>query len=286
MLHPVRRKAAADIILTKQPDYSTLGELVQHWSYAEAPKSRWTASATCGSEAARGAARGGYRPSTTRANIPRASASTCCSTPARSRRWTPFVQHRATDFGLDANRPLGDAVVTGYGRVNGRLVFAYSQDFTVLGGSLSEVVAQKICKAMDKALSTGSPVVGLIDSGGARIQEGVNSLAGYGDIFLRQHARLRRGAAGLRHTRPGGRRRDVLARADRLRVHGLRRGADVHHRAGRDQGGHGRGGLARGSGRRGQPRQPERCIALRAGGRGRVHRPDTPPAGLPAAEQR
>ena len=97
----------------------------------------------------------------------------------------PFVQHRASDFGLDGNRPLGDAVVTGYGRVNGRLVFAYSQDFTVLGGSLSEVVAQKICKAMDMALSTGSPVVGLIDSGGARIQEGVDSLAGYGEIFLR-----------------------------------------------------------------------------------------------------
>ena len=97
----------------------------------------------------------------------------------------PFAQHRATDFGLDANRPLGDAVVTGYGRVNGRTVFAYSQDFTVLGGSLSEVVAEKICKAMDMALSTGAPVVGLIDSGGARIQEGVSSLAGYGDIFLR-----------------------------------------------------------------------------------------------------
>lgn len=80
---------------------------------------------------------------------------------------------------------LGDAVVTGYGKVNGRLVFIYSQDFTVYGGSLSEVVAEKICKVMDHALSSGAPMVGLIDSGGARIQEGVASLAGYSDIFLR-----------------------------------------------------------------------------------------------------
>ena len=97
----------------------------------------------------------------------------------------PFVTHRATDFGLADKRYLGDAVVTGYGKVHGRLTFLYSQDFTVLGGSLSEVVAQKICKVMDLALGSGAPVVGLIDSGGARIQEGVDSLAGYGDIFLR-----------------------------------------------------------------------------------------------------
>jgi acetyl-CoA carboxylase carboxyltransferase component len=96
-----------------------------------------------------------------------------------------FVTHRSTDFGLADKRYLGDAVVTGYGKVDGRLVFLYSQDFTVLGGSLSEVVAEKICKVMDLAMNSGAPVVGLIDSGGARIQEGVNSLAGYGEIFLR-----------------------------------------------------------------------------------------------------
>ena len=96
-----------------------------------------------------------------------------------------FVVHRATDFGLDRQRFLGDAVVTGYGKVDGRQVFVYSQDFTVLGGSLSEAVAQKICKIMDLAVSVGAPVVGLIDSGGARIQEGVDSLAGYSDIFHR-----------------------------------------------------------------------------------------------------
>ena len=97
----------------------------------------------------------------------------------------PFALHRATEFGLADQRTLGDAVVTGYGKVNGRLTFVYSQDFTVLGGSLSEVVGKKICKAMDLAANSGAPMVGLIDSGGARIQEGVLSLAGYADIFLR-----------------------------------------------------------------------------------------------------
>ncbi len=96
-----------------------------------------------------------------------------------------LVTHRSTDFGLDQQRYPGDAVVTGYGRIDGRLVFVFSQDFTVVGGSLSEVVSQKICKIMDMAGKTGAPVVGLNDSGGARIQEGVTSLAGYGDIFLR-----------------------------------------------------------------------------------------------------
>ena len=96
-----------------------------------------------------------------------------------------FVTHRSTDFGLDRQRFLGDAVVTGYGKVDGRQVFVYSQDFTVLGGSLSEAVAQKVCKVMDLAMSVGAPMVGLIDSGGARIQEGVDSLAGYSDIFHR-----------------------------------------------------------------------------------------------------
>ena len=96
-----------------------------------------------------------------------------------------FVQHRATDFGLGDQKYLGDAVVTGYGKVNGRLTFVFSQDFTVFGGSLSEAVGQKICKVMDLAANSGAPMIGLIDSGGARIQEGILSLAGYADIFLR-----------------------------------------------------------------------------------------------------
>ena len=96
-----------------------------------------------------------------------------------------FVTHRTTDFGLADRKILGDAVVTGCGRVEGRQVFAYAQDFTVFGGSLSQVVGEKICKVMDLAGKTGCPVVGLNDSGGARIQEGVVSLGAYGDIFLR-----------------------------------------------------------------------------------------------------
>ncbi|TVP50351.1 MAG: acyl-CoA carboxylase subunit beta [Mongoliibacter sp.] len=96
-----------------------------------------------------------------------------------------FVMHRAKDFGLDKEHYLGDGVVTGYGEINGRLVYVYSQDFTVFGGSLSETHAEKICKIMDMAMKNGAPVIGLNDSGGARIQEGVVSLGGYADIFYR-----------------------------------------------------------------------------------------------------
>src|SRR5947209_8328517 len=96
-----------------------------------------------------------------------------------------FATHRATDFGLDQQRIYGDGVVTGYGRIDGRLVYVFSQDFTVFGGSLSEAHAEKICKIMDLAVRNGAPVVGLNDSGGARIQEGVVSLGAYADIFLR-----------------------------------------------------------------------------------------------------
>lgn len=96
-----------------------------------------------------------------------------------------FVMHRSKDFGLDKEYYLGDGVITGYGEVNGRLVYVYSQDFTVFGGSLSETHAEKICKIMDLAMKNGAPVIGLNDSGGARIQEGVVSLGGYADIFYR-----------------------------------------------------------------------------------------------------
>ncbi|MBA3875714.1 MAG: methylmalonyl-CoA carboxyltransferase [Anaerolinea sp.] len=96
-----------------------------------------------------------------------------------------FVTHRSTDFGLAEQQFLGDGVVTGHGRIDGRLVFVFSQDFTVFGGSLSEAYAEKICKVMDLAMKVGAPIIGLNDSGGARIQEGVASLGGYADIFLR-----------------------------------------------------------------------------------------------------
>ncbi len=97
----------------------------------------------------------------------------------------PFVQHRCTDFGLEKQKVLGDAVVTGYGKINGRTTFVFSQDFTVFGGSLSLVASEKICKTMDLAAKNGAPVIGLLDSGGARIQEGVDSLIAYGEIFKR-----------------------------------------------------------------------------------------------------
>ncbi len=94
-----------------------------------------------------------------------------------------FVSHRTVDFGLDKQSYLSDGVVTGYGTIDGRLVYIFSQDFTVFGGSLSEMYAQKICKVMDKAMKVGAPIIGINDSGGARIQEGVKSLGGYADIF-------------------------------------------------------------------------------------------------------
>src|SRR5690242_13719411 len=105
--------------------------------------------------------------------------------PGSFEEWDMFVEHRSTEFGMAEQRVPGDGVVTGYGTVNGRLVFVFSQDFTVFGGSLSEAHAEKICKVMDQAMKVGAPVIGLNDSGGARIQEGVASLAGYADVFQR-----------------------------------------------------------------------------------------------------
>jgi propionyl-CoA carboxylase carboxyltransferase subunit len=96
-----------------------------------------------------------------------------------------FVTHRCTNFGMEKERFLGDGVVTGYGTIEGRLVYVFAQDFTVFGGSLSESFAMKICKIMDQAMKMGAPVIGVNDSGGARIQEGVNALAGYAEIFQR-----------------------------------------------------------------------------------------------------
>ena len=99
--------------------------------------------------------------------------------------WDMFVEHRSHDFGMERETVPGDGVVTGYGMINGRLVFVFSQDFTVFGGSLSEAHAEKICKVMDQAMKVGAPVIGLNDSGGARIQDGVASLGGYAEVFQR-----------------------------------------------------------------------------------------------------
>src|SRR5437660_2388810 len=105
--------------------------------------------------------------------------------PGSFEEWDMFVEHRSNDFGRADNKVPGDGVVTGYGMINGRLVFVFSQDFTVFGGALSEAHAEKICKVMDQAMKVGAPVIGLNDSGGARIQEGVASLGGYAEVFQR-----------------------------------------------------------------------------------------------------
>jgi propionyl-CoA carboxylase beta chain len=96
-----------------------------------------------------------------------------------------FVTHRSTEFGMEKQKIAGDGVVIGWGTINGRMIYVFAQDFTVLGGSLSETHARKICKIMDMAVKSGAPVIGLNDSGGARIQEGVDSLAGYAEVFRR-----------------------------------------------------------------------------------------------------
>jgi len=105
--------------------------------------------------------------------------------PGSFEEWDMFVEHDCTDFGMDGQKVPGDGVVTGYGTIDGRLTFVFSQDFTVFGGSLSAMHARKICKIMDQAMKVGAPVIGLNDSGGARIQEGVDSLAGYAEVFNR-----------------------------------------------------------------------------------------------------
>ena len=179
-----------------------------------------------------------------------------------------FVTHRAAGFGPDEQRVLGDGVVTGHGTIDGRLVFVYSQDFTVFGGSLSEAYAEKICKIMDLAMKVGAPIVGLNDSGGARIQEGVASLGGYAEIFLRNVL-----ASGVVPQisvilGPCAGRSGLLAGDHRLHRDG--RGHELHvrdraqRRPGRDARGR-RRGRAR---RRGRPHRAQRRRASRGRRRG------------------
>ena len=196
-----------------------------------------------------------------------------------------FVRHREANFGMLDRRPPGDAVVTGYGQIFGRRVFLFSQDFTVFGGSLSEAVAEKMCKVLDLAGKFGCPVIGINDSGGARIQEGVVSLAGYAEIFWRNvqlsgvvpQISLVLGA--LR-----GRRR-LLAGDDGLRADGRGIVVHVHHRPRRREDGHRRGGDVRGARRRADARDEVGCRAPDGAGRGGRARGRALPAQLPAAEQ-
>ena len=136
---------------------------------------------------------------------------------------------------LAADKYLGDGVVTGYGQIDGRTVYVYAQDFTIYGGTLSEMQSRKICRVMDLAVRNGAPIIGLIDSGGARIQEGVRSLGGYAEIFRRNCPVFGRHPADQRHARPVRGRRGLFARAHRPDHHGREAVVHVHHRAGSDQ---------------------------------------------------
>ena len=196
-----------------------------------------------------------------------------------------YVRHRESNFGMLERRPYGDAVVTGYGTIFGRKVFVFSQDFTVFGGSLSEVFAEKICKVMDLALKFGCPVIGINDSGGARIQEGVVSLAGYAEIFWRnvqcsgvipQISLVMGPVCG---------RRRLFARDHRLRLHGRGDVVHVHHRSRRREDGDRRGGQLRGARRRIDARDEVGCRALHRSRREGVPRGRALPALVPAAEQ-
>ena len=146
-----------------------------------------------------------------------------------------YARHRSNNFGQDKNRPYGDGVVTGYGMVDGRQVAVFAQDFTVFGGSLGEVFGEKIVKVMDFAMKIGCPVIGLNDSGGARIQEGVVSLGLYGEIFFRNVRASGRHPADLARHGPLRRRRRLLPRHHRLHRHGRPDLAHVHHRPRRHQ---------------------------------------------------
>ena len=167
--------------------------------------------------------------------------------------WDMFKGHRCYDFGMDGQSVPGDGVVTGFGTINGRMVFVFSQDFTVFGGSLSEAHAEKICKIMDHAMKVGAPVIGLNDSGGARIQEGVASLGGYADVFQRNVL-----ASGVIPQislimGPCAGRCCLFAGDDRLHLHGEGLLLHVRDRSRGGEDGHARGGDRRGAGRRDHP---------------------------------
>ena len=196
-----------------------------------------------------------------------------------------FVRHRTYDFEMQKKRPWGDAVVTGHGTIDGRTVFVFSQDFTVFGGSLGEVMAEKMCKVMDLAAQVGAPVIGINDSGGARIQEGVVSLGAYGDVFVRNVKCSGRDPADQPDHGPLRRRRRLLAGDDRLHLHGQRDLAHVHHRPGSDQDGDRRGSRVRGARRGDEPQLEVGRRPLRLRGRGELPRGRPLPAQLPALEQ-
>ena len=189
-----------------------------------------------------------------------------------------FVTHRCVNFGMEQVEIPADGVVTGFGRVNGRPVFAFAQDFTSRAGSLGEMHSKKICKVMDLALKAGVPFVGFNDSGGARIQEGVDSLSRLRADFLPQRHRQRGDPPDLRHHGPHRRGRGLLPGHDGLHLHGEEHLLHVHHRARRHQERHRGGDQLRGLGRRHGPQHEVRGGPLRLRVRRRRHRPDQAPA--------
>ena len=193
-----------------------------------------------------------------------------------------LARHRAHGMGLEDNRPYTDGVVTGFGTIDGRRVCLFSQDFTVFGGALGEVFAEKIHKVMDLAASTGVPMIGLNDGAGARIQEGVVSLHSYGGIFHRNVDGVRGDPPDQRDPRAVRRRCRLLARHDRLHLHGAGHLAHVHHRPRRGEDGDRRGRHARRARRRDEPRHQVRRRHLRRARREGLPRRGAPPAVVPA----
>ena len=169
-----------------------------------------------------------------------------------------FVTHRCVNFGMEKIEIPADGVITGFGKVNGRPVFAFSQDFTARAGSLGEMHAKKICKVMDLALKAGVPLVGFNDSGGARIQEGVDSLSRLRPDLLSERHRFRGHSADFGDHGPHRRGRGLFAGHDGLHLHGEEHLLHVHHRPGRDQERHRRGDQLRGFGRGPGPQRQER----------------------------
>ena len=147
-----------------------------------------------------------------------------------------FVQHRCTNFGMDKKHYLGDGVVTGYGTIEGRLVYVFAQDFTVSAGSLSETMSLKICKVMDMAMKMGAPCIGLNDSGGARIQEGVGSISGYASIFYQNTIGIRCYPSDFSNSWSVCRRCLLFSGIDRLYLHGKGKESHVYHWSGCSKG--------------------------------------------------
>ena len=152
-----------------------------------------------------------------------------------------FVQHRCGYFDMPTTDIPADGVISGFGKVHGRTVYAYAQDFTARGGTLGEMHAKKITKVMDLAMKAGAPCVGLNDSGGARIQEGIDALFGFGEIFFLKLCGLGRYPTDHLHHGPHGRRRGVLTCHDRLYLHGEKFKLHVYNRPRSHQVGHRRG---------------------------------------------